>query len=351
MSSQSTSPGKRILFSGVRTLVGLGFAGALITVTVRSTGADVFAELRAASAPLLGLAACMYGGIVFLTVIRWRLLLQVQGIDLGIGVLCRLTMIGVFFNLAIPGAVSGDLLKMAYVAKRAPDRSAEAVLTIMLDRVMGLLGLFVVAGVMVMVCLPWILGLTGEYRVLQAGIFAVGMGSLGGAIGALLVEFRGKLVRLRVVSWGIDLAQRWLPKAVSHIISRLIEALDLYRQHRRTVLWALLISIVVHTGLGLNLYCAGRALHVEQLRTRDYLLATQVANTVASVPLTPGGLGTRDATVAFCFKALGADSEKTGAIPLVFSLIIAIWGMIGAGVFMTTPSHGAVVAPEREGDG
>lgn len=350
MSSGSISRGRRVLFTTIRTLLGLAFAGALITVTVRSTGADVLAELRAGSGFLLGLAACLYGGIIFLTVVRWRFLLRVQGVDLGIGVLCRLTLIGVFFNLAIPGAVSGDLLKMAYVAKRAPDRGAEAVLTIMLDRVMGLLGLFVVAGVMVAVCLPWILGLSGEYRILQAGIFAVGLGSFGGAVGALLVEFRERLVRLRVVKWGIDLARRWLPGAVTHIISRFVEALDLYRQHRRTVLVALLISIAVHTGLGLNLYCVGRALHVEQLRVRDYLLATQVANTVAAVPVTPGGLGTRDATVARCFDALGANPVKTGAIPLVFTLIIVLWGVVGAGVFMATPRHAAAAVSDKKGE-
>jgi len=350
MPSETASPGRRALFSAIRMLVGLAFAGALITMTIRSTGADVLGELRAGSAPLLGLATCVYGGIVFLTVVRWRLLLRV---DLGIGVLCRLTLIGVFFNLAIPGAVSGDFLKMAYAAKRAPNRAAEAVLTIMLDRVMGLLGLFVVAGVMVVVCLGWILGLSGEFRVLQAGIFAVGLGSFGGALGALLIEFRERLIRIRVVSWGIDMGRRWLPAAVTHIIARFVTALDLYRHHRRTVLQALLISIVIHTGLGLNLYCVGRALHVEQLRARDYLLATQVANTVASVPVTPGGLGTRDATVAFCFKALGANAEKTGAIPLVFSLIIAFWGIVGAGVFIATPRHtdNAPGAPRRVNPG
>jgi uncharacterized membrane protein YbhN (UPF0104 family) len=45
------------------------------------------------------------------SVLRWQLLLKGQGLNVPLAETFRLTMIGVFFNTAIPGAVSGDLVK------------------------------------------------------------------------------------------------------------------------------------------------------------------------------------------------------------------------------------------------
>ena len=55
-------------------------------------------------------------------------------------------MIGLASTLFMPGSVGGDLVKAYYVTKDAANKRPQAVMTIFLDRFIGLLGLLTVAG-------------------------------------------------------------------------------------------------------------------------------------------------------------------------------------------------------------
>ena len=61
----------------------------------------------------------------FLGPIRWQLLLRAQGIKLSMGRTAQLTLIGNFFNIALPGAVSGDFVK-AFLHRQGDRRAARA---------------------------------------------------------------------------------------------------------------------------------------------------------------------------------------------------------------------------------
>lgn len=328
-----------ILFLRLSGIVALGLALCLLRLTLRSTGADLRGDLGSANISLLLLALLLYGMVIEITVVRWGLLLRVQGIHLGFLELSRLTLIGVFFNLAIPGAVSGDLLKMAFIARAAPDRKAESVLTIMLDRLIGLLGLFIIASTAVLLALPAILGMGPEYRMAQAGAALVGLGSIGGLAGVVLVELRERLLKLPGVSTLVGYVSRFLPHSVNAILNRFITALELYRSHRHVIAKAVGLALLVHTFLAVDLFIVGRALGEHGLGFQHYFITTQVANAVGGIPVTPGGVGTRDKTAATFFQAFGAAPANTvGSIPVTMSLIIMFWSLVGALVFIASPA-------------
>lgn len=317
---------------------GLLLAVALLGLTLRSTGADLWSDLAAADPWLLALAVLLYGVVIFVTVVRWRMLLAVQGVHVPLWSLARLTFIGVFFNLAIPGAVSGDLVKMGYLAGWTTDRKAEGVLTILVDRVLGMLGLFVVAAVSLLCAMPLLVRLGAEYRPLQMAAVTVGLGSVGGLVAVLLVECRAALVRHRWIQWQIDLGVRLLPARVTALLVRLTAALELYRNTRLTIVKALLLAIAVHALLALDLLTLGRAVGERALGLQHYIITASVANAVASIPVTPGGVGTRDKTAAAFLSAFAAQPpEKAGSIPVILSLVIVLWALVGAVAFITAP--------------
>jgi hypothetical protein len=72
---------------------------------------------------------------------RWNLLLGVQGLRLPLNKAFSLTMIGALFNIAIPGAVGGDVVKGYYLSRCTFERKTHAVTTVIVDRIVGLLGL------------------------------------------------------------------------------------------------------------------------------------------------------------------------------------------------------------------
>jgi len=169
----------------------------------------------------------------------------------------------------------------------------------------------------------------------------VGLGSMAGLTGVVLIEMRQRLLRLRWVAAGAAALTRRLPAAGTALIGRLDAALLLCRQRRRAMLGAIALAVAVHVCLGFQLWIIGRSLSETQLRARDYFLTTQIGNAVAGIPLTPGGVGTRDFVTKTLFEAFGATPGKTGVIPVTLSLIIVFWGLAGAAVF-------AVSATRRE---
>lgn len=72
------------------------------------------------------------------TSLRWWFLLKVQEIHLKLTQATCLVMIGHFFSAFLPGSTGGDVVKIYYTLKLAPERKARAVLTILIDRILGL---------------------------------------------------------------------------------------------------------------------------------------------------------------------------------------------------------------------
>src|SRR4051812_43942172 len=52
-----------------------------------------------------------------LSMVRWQFLLRAQSFDLRWSRTFQLTFVGNFFNIALPGSVSGDVVKAYYVSK------------------------------------------------------------------------------------------------------------------------------------------------------------------------------------------------------------------------------------------
>lgn len=72
---------------------------------------------------------------------RWKLILSLVDIDISFWISLKLSMLGQFFSTFMPGAVGGDLVKAVYVARRYPTRRTHAVMTVLLDRIIGLFAL------------------------------------------------------------------------------------------------------------------------------------------------------------------------------------------------------------------
>lgn len=73
---------------------------------------------------------------------RWWLLLKTQKIDIPITKAITLHLLGLFYNIFLPSAVGGDLVRAWYVTKHTQHRF-EAVLSIFIDRVLGFLSMVI----------------------------------------------------------------------------------------------------------------------------------------------------------------------------------------------------------------
>ncbi len=95
---------------------------------------------------LLAVAEVIYLVGIISTFFRWYLLVRVIDPRFMPRAAVLLGFIGNVFNLVIPGAVGGDLIKAAYLA-RMHIKKTQAIASMVIDRILGLLGLFTLASI------------------------------------------------------------------------------------------------------------------------------------------------------------------------------------------------------------
>jgi len=178
---------------------------------------------------------------------RWRMLLRVQGIDLTFAEAWRLTAIGFFFNTFMLGITGGDVVKAYYAAKHTP-RKTEAVTTVFLDRLVGILGMALLC--VCALAVKWRAPALDEVR----WIIFLFLGAAGLVVGAV---YSRRLRRWSVVR---GLANR-LP--FRGFFSRLNAAVLIYRYHHGKVVLAIVVSWCAHVVSIASVYLSARALGLE----------------------------------------------------------------------------------------
>jgi uncharacterized membrane protein YbhN (UPF0104 family) len=219
---------------------------------------------------------------VLLGALRWHTLLR--GLDLQISYwrTARLQLIGFFFNTAMPGAVGGDVVKAFYVIREQETRAkTPALLTVLLDRVIGLSGLFLVAGVALLVGGTWVLD-RPEIRPLALFVI-VGLIGIVAAAGLIFVPFApgGDPI--------VKLLQSGKPGMTTAL--KIYEALRIYRTRPKVLSQALLISGVIH--LASLSFAILVTVTVAGFKPEFWTMALvyPLATMTTAVPLAPGGLG------------------------------------------------------------
>jgi uncharacterized protein (TIRG00374 family) len=97
--------------------------------------------------PLI-LSFILMGATIMTGVIRWQTVLKVHGLDMPLQRTTQISLIAHFFNSFLLGSVGGDVLKAYYVARETHHKKTEAVVTVLVDRIIGMFSLLLFACVM-----------------------------------------------------------------------------------------------------------------------------------------------------------------------------------------------------------
>ena len=277
--------------------------------------------------PSLIAAAALCGGAIVLTFLRWYVLVKALGFPFTIRDALRLGFIGYLFNFVAPGSVGGDLVKAGLLAQEQSNRRTTAVATVLLDRILGMLALFLIGA-----CAAW--PLWPEIREssrLKAVVGLLVVGSAAGLVGLLLMLIPA-VTRSR--AWQ-HLAR--LP-VVGHMVAELVEGVWLYQSRPQVLFLALGISLVGHFGTISSFYFSAKAISGESFvpgyaRHLFFIPAAELAGTV---PLTPGGVGLLEEAVNALYQLNGA-ADGTGVLTcLAYRAVTLAIALIGAGYYLTS---------------
>lgn len=246
----------------------------------------------------------LFAFLLAMTGWRWRLLLRAVDLVLPLARAVRLTFIGSFFNTAIPGATGGDVVK-AYYAAKATGRGTRSVLSVFVDRAIGLVGLAVFAGAVLLLA-PGRAGY-GPARVV---VFAV--------LGATAIFGLVVATPLLRRSLGLSGVLRRLP--FQTLLTEARVALRLYRARPAALCVALLVSLVNHGSAAFGVWLLGGALGIEGLDLGMTLALVPVANLFSAIPLLPGGWGVGELAFAYLFGQVGIAPTEAVSLSVVYRL-------------------------------
>jgi len=245
---------------------------------------------------------------------RWKLLLDVQKIRISGYSAFRLTMIGLLFNLVIPSSVGGDVMKGYYLSRDAQAGKTDVYVTILMDRIVGLLGLFILAAGNVAFSWPSLSH--------QRTLIVLAWTSVGGAVGGCL------LLAALITLGGRIAAIARLPE----IVRQSALAVFKYRHSPRVVFGSLAITVAAHSMVCVMFYLAMHAIGLLDFPVGSFLLLVPFGLITTALPIAPGGIGVGQAAFFALFASFSAPLGQSGANAFtlfqVVQVLIALSGLV-----------------------
>jgi uncharacterized protein (TIRG00374 family) len=280
----------------------------------------MIAALRGADAGWLYAGLIVYGLVEIVAGIRWQILLKVQGIHLAWGRIFMLMMTGVFFNFFVPGGTGGDVVKTFYLLKETPGQRSQALLSVLVDRIIGLFSLIALAGVLIALRWEWLTSNAETTKYVWTGLAILG-GSFLGIACSFLITGLGLVHKLPARMPGRDK------------LAELAVAYNAYGRAWRPALGAFALSIFAHLGYFGTFYCAAKAFAVTGSRIpsfAEFYAMMPIINTILAMPISFGGLGAREGLFQiFLGNLSGVSSAVAVVISMAGYLLTLFWGLVG----------------------
>jgi len=281
---------------------------------------------------LLLIALAMYFLAIAIGALKWQVLVRAQNLNDSFADLLIYSLVGLFFGNLLPSNVGGDVVR-AYGLVRATGRAEAAAISVLVDRLMGLVAFLGAAVVMAALAA---ITLTRGSELEQIEMATV--------VAAALFIFAAALMFSRRVAqrvkWIFELA---LFKRFEPIAQRIYHALQVYRHSYRALVANLTLSICIVVVTTVVWYSVALALGVDASIFYFFLFNPLIAF-VLLIPLSFNGLGPKEATAVFFFGLVGVPGELALAMSLIFHLIVVLTSLPGGLLWW----HERALAPASE---
>jgi uncharacterized membrane protein YbhN (UPF0104 family) len=258
-------------------------------------------------------AEAVVAGGLFLSALRWKILLRAAGVSLGFWRSLRLYLVGYFFNFFLPTTVGGDVVRAMGLGSRASLPVVGG--SIVVERILGF-GCLLVIGILASFGLPS-LAVARGVLLLSAALYVGGL--------ALIL-----LVPLPPVDRG-----GWTGRILGGLRRTALEIRS-YGFHGAALGGGLLLSL----GWQLSLVAANAILSrglggVAPLKS--LLALIPVVQAITMIPVSFGGLGIREVGYEYFFRSSGFDPAGAVALGVGWLGVTIALALKGGLVYLTSP--------------
>jgi glycosyltransferase 2 family protein len=258
---------------------------------------------------------------IILSGYRWWSLLSKTSLILSKFRALLIHWIGLLFNCILPGALGGDIIKGLYIIRENPETSRTPILTsILLDRIIGMTGLFLIAGI----------GCALQFNSLIKNpslhsVLLVVVSLIAGTFSMLSLVFMGDkaLERLRQTFFIGSFLR-------IQIIKKILDTFRLYKSHPLTIVKCLLLSILIQSIAITYIWFIVQHLNPnQQVPFSGFIAILPLAILFTALPLAPGGIGVGHLAFDRMFAMIGiSNGADVFNIYLVGTIALNMSGII-----------------------
>ena len=198
-------------------------------------------------------------------------------------------------------------------------------MSVIVDRVIGLLALVILGGGMSLVGV-FIIDPKDPARHKCAQI-ALGSGLiiLGACVG-VAIFYTPMLRRLSGLDWMI----RRLP--MQRHVQHAVETMEMYRRTPALVLWTIIVTLPIHSMVVLSAMFSGMAFGLP-LHPLYYWVVVPVVVLAGSIPISPQGVGVMEFFAIVLTKRQGCTVSQAFALTMSIRIVQILWNLTG-GIFV-----------------
>lgn len=244
---------------------------------------------------------------MYVSTVKWQILLQAQGLKTNYKDLWKFYWMGLFANNFLPSSIGGDGIRIVLTGKGLGDMAGAAT-SVTVERILATFGLAV------------------------TGILA------GWLVSRTSLQVNGLLLILFLVSTGllllITLASP--PEFLLRKKGRLAEFLvgvsrhgGSLKEHGNKVFLSGLLSVLFQlTVVGIN-YTIFRALNITELSLTELIYIIPAISALSMIPLGINGYGVREGAYVFLLSIYGVDKGSALTASLIFAFLVSFCSLYG----------------------
>jgi uncharacterized protein (TIRG00374 family) len=253
---------------------------------------------------------------------RWGILLRGQGFPVGVRETLPLTLIGLFFNYAMPGGVGGDLVKGFYLMQDHPERRTAAATSVLIDRLLG------VAGMVVMSLTAVAFNLDVVRARPQLTSLAIALAALFLGFAAFFALAFSRRIRKH------DFVENLLSRIPGGRAIRLVY--DAVHSYRRALpsFWAACAITLISQSFSLVFFMLiGTAMGFTDVPLKAYVFAVPLGLIATALPISPAGVGVGQVAFSYLFDWSTGVRTAIGSNLITAHQLVTFLLSLSGGVF------------------
>lgn len=250
--------------------------------------------------------------------LKWKLLLQADGILIPWSTLTASYLVGTFFNMFLPSNIGGDAYRVYDVA-RTSKRAAHSFASVLADRLSGYVALVVVATG----C-----GLAGLRLLPNSEILWIPVIGMAGLLLIIGASFQQRLIR-----WFLDRSVLERAPGIRAFVLQLLDSVNQYRNAPDLFVRIMIVSFVFQFSVIICIYLLALGLDFD-IPLHYFFVFVPFVSIMEALPISIFGLGIRDASYAYFFTHVGLPEVYALTLALAYVVVTLVYASSGGIIFL-----------------